>query len=199
MTQLVFLEGLPGAGKSTALTGLTERLGEDAMVFPKFDIHSLLVKGLGYDPGAHGVVTERVMVHLEAAKEELLDHLSHAPRWVFVERSYLSLLAYNYALKARGGAASLYDELAVRYASSPYRTPSTHIYLRISPEESSRRDLGSHTSFWRDRDNLQALHDFYESWAPSLPGCIPLDASAQRGPLVLEAILEALRCHPNTF
>jgi thymidylate kinase len=190
MSLLIFFEGLPGSGKSTVIKRLKKELGDRALIFPKLDIHTVFVEGLNYDYKRYGKMNEKVMFYLEAAKEEVINNLSTAPDIVLFERSYVSLMAYNYVLYKKSFKDNLYWEVLERYKNINYKYEHIFIYLQVSVAESLRRDIYAHNKFWHDPSNLSLIKEFYEERFDGVSNCISIDTETNSISDVMHIIKE---------
>ena len=176
MTTAVFLEGLPGVGKTSIMVTLATELGEMCLAIPEANPPPTQPDMFNNKP------TESVTawyLHRELRRDRLAARLTihERPRIALFDRSYLSVLAYCYAVGATTGRTNGY-----RYARGifddqirPGLTSNATILMLMTTVDESldrRRDKldREFEHQWYSRGFLEALQDFYNDEAPRLAG-----------------------------
>jgi thymidylate kinase len=167
---VIAIDGMPGAGKTTALHRLQDALPNQVVVFPEAQPPDDLI------PDA---ATARYL--LTEAQGRLADarrlQQAHPGLLVLSDRCHIGVLAYRYALQATGqGPHQDFDralELAHYFGLT---TPHAHdrvLVLLVDPAESVARRLAyAHDDryrLWFDPDFLDAYHHFLthlDTWLP---------------------------------
>lgn len=142
-------EGLPGAGKTTVLAALANP--GHVMV-----VRELLTRE---PPDA-----ELAWYLANDADKDALARADSTPV-VLMDRSYLSTLAYRYALQQREGGDPYDQALAAvtqRLAAGTLHVPDGYLYFRHSPASSLARQSEANASQWRSEQFLKAVQDFYD-------------------------------------
>ena len=149
MNRVFWIEGLPGTGKSTLVAGLAAR-HPDLVIFPKTDIVSVFVKGLGFDFRRFSSPGYRSALAIEELKRAVLDGMGGQDRMVVGERSYVSSFVY-YSLLAREGGVATETVGLFRDAlgGMPRGYDETVILLEgDDPSVCLARDVHAYSGFW---------------------------------------------------
>lgn len=174
MTVAVFLEGLPGAGKTSIMVTLAAALGERCLAVPETNPPPTRPDALA---GQSAETITRWYLRCELRRDRLAARLKDQPlpRLAVFDRSYLSVLAYCYAASATAGRPLEYEHAR--------RTFDQHIRPRLASDAAivlitttiykslDRRRDKEDREFehqWYSRDFLEALHEFYGREAPRL-------------------------------
>ena len=174
MTVAVFLEGLPGAGKTSIMVTLAAALGERCLAVPETNPPPTQRDALRAQPAE---MLTRWYLHRELRRDRLAARIKNQPRPTLAvfDRSYLSVLAYCYATRATTGLSTGY-ELARRIFDDDVHprleSGATIVLITTTPAISieRRRDKQDREfeHLWYRTDFLQALREFYSHEAPGL-------------------------------
>jgi thymidylate kinase len=175
MSNLILFEGLPGSGKTTLVELIKKSLGDQALICPKLDVYSVIVQGLKYEYPLYGKVSEKVAFLLEQIRDEIIDGMDSTPKFILCERSYWSILAYNYVL-SKNNYPNLYAEVMQYYRHKTYRYPDTFIYLKHPPYSSIERNAHTYTAFYKDIHNLKYIEEFYDANLIGKSNVVTIDA-----------------------
>lgn len=146
---LVVIEGLPGAGKTTALTYLSS-VGFTAV--PEI---------IGQEPSE---ATEEFFMQNDQRKQQLADA---AGGMVVMDRNFLSTLCYNFTHDAIFGSTN-YGQIADRIGRSialgELRQPDMYIFLLCTTSTSLARQNKTNASIWSNEMFLKDMNTFYLSY-----------------------------------
>jgi dTMP kinase len=201
MGKLIVIEGLEGAGKSTAVNTIIEFLTQ-------LDINTITTREPGgtvigevlreviKNPEYKDVLDDKSeLLLLYTARIQLLEQVIKPSlkqgTWVIADRFELSTMAYQ------GGGRGLDQEMIQRlsaFALAGFK-PDLTLYLDISPEEGMQR-VRSRGAFDRIEqqsiDFFNRVHDSYLEHIQKNPNAIKIDASRPL-PVVQQAIQDALQ------
>ncbi|MDR3501868.1 MAG: dTMP kinase [Legionella sp.] len=201
MGKLIVIEGLEGAGKSTAVNTIIEFLTQ-------LDINTITTREPGgtvigevlreviKNPEYKDVLDDKSeLLLLYTARIQLLEQVIKPAlkqgAWVVADRFELSTMAYQ------GGGRGLDQEMIERlsaFALDGFK-PDLTLYLDISPEEGMQR-VRSRGAFDRIEqqsiDFFNRVHDSYLNHVQKNPNAIRIDASSPL-PIVQQAIQDALQ------
>lgn len=201
MGKLIVIEGLEGAGKSTAVNTIIEFLTQ-------LDINTITTREPGgtvigevlreviKNPEYKDVLDDKSeLLLLYTARIQLLEQVIKPSLkqgiWVIADRFELSTMAYQ------GGGRGLDQEMIQRlsaFALAGFK-PDLTLYLDISPEEGMQR-VRSRGAFDRIEqqsiDFFNRVHDSYLEHIQKNPNAIKIDASRPL-PVVQQAIQDALQ------
>lgn len=157
---IVAFEGLPGGGKTT----LAEM---SAMKFNGSYIPEVV------DTGRYIPSQDEYYVDSEIQKDILARESNN--RFSFLDRSYISMLAYNYG-KKENGLENIYDFLLERFKDMG--EIDLYIYLRIRDVGlcNTRKGIDGRNSVWTDKNNLIRIRDFYEENLSIRKNCVTISA-----------------------
>ncbi|MGH3898972.1 MAG: AAA family ATPase [Pseudonocardiaceae bacterium] len=174
MTATVYLEGLPGAGKTSIMVTLAAALAEDCLAVPETNPSAAERDTLRDRPLDD--VTDWYL-RRELRRDRLAAHLApqQRPALAVFDRSYLSVLAYCYATAVTSGESSRYRH-ALRLFDDHIRAQLTRatvvvlITTTVSTSLRRRRDKMDREfeHQWYRNDFLDALAEFYRRHAPQL-------------------------------
>lgn len=170
----VFLEGLPGSGKTTVMVSLAAALGRRCVAVPEVnpvpvDHHTSCV----LQPSAH----TRWYLERELRRNRLAATLAEqkAPVLAVFDRSYLSVLAYCWAKTHITGTQEWYEHARAIFdgeVRSHLDPAHTILLLNVTINTSlKRRRDKQDRSFehdWYEPEFLDALNAFYSREAPTL-------------------------------
>jgi len=164
--RVFWIEGLPGSGKTTLINGLVERRGNFLTVFPKTDIVSIFVRGLGFDFSKFASPGADADCAIEDLKVAMLNSFSpNFERPVVGERSYLSTLVfYDILNKERKVSHEALKHLENHLTGKRRDYVERFIFFNCNPNESLRRDLWSHTGFWNNANHAKLAIGLYEKY-----------------------------------
>ncbi|MEU6191008.1 hypothetical protein [Nocardia sp. NPDC047038] len=174
MTISVYLEGLPGAGKTSIMVTLAAALGEDCLAVPETNPTTADRDAL-HDRPSQEVTTW--YLRRELRRDRLASRLADArhPVVAVFDRSYLSVLAYCWATAASTRGRDRYQQARAVFDRDirPHLTPTAEIVLLTTPVAASlhrRRDKADREfeHQWYHGDFLDALAEFYHVEAPTL-------------------------------
>lgn len=111
MRHFVWIEGLPGAGKTSLIRELSKKFGDEAVSIPSVDLRTLFSKHPGFSPFEFGNPSSVTPAILEIARRQVLAELNALPSYVFIERSWVSIEIFQKA------AHRLYGEPTVNLFS----------------------------------------------------------------------------------
>lgn len=201
MGKLIVIEGLEGAGKSTAVNTIIECL-------VRLDINTITTREPGgtvigevlreviKNPEYKDVLDDKSeLLLLYTARIQLLEQVIKPAleqgTWVIADRFELSTMAYQGG--GRGLDQNMIEHLSA-FALDGFK-PDLILYLDISPEEGMQR-VRSRGAFDRIEqqsiDFFNRVHDSYLKYVQKNPHAIMIDASRPL-PLVQQAIQEALQ------
>lgn len=175
--KIIILEGLPGAGKST----LANRFHEDAFIIPEIVLDISNEKG-----------KQNEFFYLENDYEKL-KRARENKGITFIERSYASTLAHNYARLILDGSKD-YFFLLESFAKNKAKdkiTPVTYLYLDIEVRTSLLRKKRPVLTddLWTQEKYLNIIHDYYKNYfyllEPDIP-IITLDGEKELDVIYLE-------------
>ncbi|MEU7322514.1 hypothetical protein ABZ682_18425 [Streptomyces griseoviridis] len=164
------IDGMPGAGKTTALHRLQDTLPHQVVVFPEAQPPDDLISD---EATARYLLTEAQGRLVDAQRLQQ----AHPGLLVFSDRCHIGVLAYRYALQVTGqGSRQDFDralELADHFGLT---APGAHdhvLVLLVDPAESvARRSAYAHDDryrLWFDPDFLDAYHRFLTHLGTWLP------------------------------
>ncbi|MGM9453127.1 dTMP kinase [Legionella bozemanae] len=198
--KLIVIEGLEGAGKSTAINTITELLTEKHIKTlttrePGGTAIGEILRALIKNPNYRDILddrsellllyTARIQLFEEIIKPALLQGV-----WVIADRFELSTMAYQGG--GRGLDQAIINQLS-SFALQGFK-PDLIIYLDISPEEGMKR-VKSRGEFDRiEQQSVDFFHRVHESYIRHIEmstNAITIDAS-QPLPVVQEAIGKAM-------
>jgi thymidylate kinase len=200
MTASIFLEGLPGAGKTELMVALATVLGQRCLAVPETNPTQTELTDLSCIS-----VQERNRWYLkrELDRARLAAALvtRHHPAVAVFDRSYLSVLAYCFAASAVTDDASLYDGACRAFetsVTSSLVSRSVLVVLEIPVNTSLDRRLDKQDrefeSDWYREDFLAAMADFYRH--RSVEMCrgrlVRMDAAGQSQAAILAALRKLL-------
>ncbi|MEV4237138.1 hypothetical protein AB0J47_18390 [Nocardia sp. NPDC049737] len=174
MTISVYLEGLPGAGKTSIMVTLAAALSEDCLAVPETNPTTADREAM-HDRSSQEVTLW--YLRRELRRDRLASRLADArhPVVAVFDRSYLSVLAYCWATAAVTGDRDGYRHARAVFDRDirPHLTPTAAIVLLTTPVATSlhrRRDKADREfeHQWYRGDFLDALAEFYRVEAPTL-------------------------------
>ena len=198
--KLIVIEGLEGAGKSTAINTVTEFLAQKDIKYitcrePGGTAIGEILRSIFKNPQYKDVLDDRCeLLLLYAARIQLLEEVIkpalHEGIWVIADRFELSTMAYQGG--GRGLDQTLINQLST-YSLNGFK-PDLTLYLDISPEEGMKR-VRSRGEFDRIEqqsiDFFYRVHERYLSCIQNNPDVVKLDASLPL-PDVQQAICDQL-------
>lgn len=152
----VLIEGLPGGGKSTAITAVVNKT--DGFVIVD-DICNPCLYAQNYRMDWAWVVLAESMKSQLAKRAEGIG---------LMERGYLSLLAFHAAediLMRTNRCREVAMSLLASQSSGFFIPPTATIVLDVSPECSAERQNGTRMNEWRDPLRLALIQNFYRTYA----------------------------------
>ncbi|KTD41151.1 dTMP kinase [Legionella parisiensis] len=201
--KLIVIEGLEGAGKSTAINTITELLTEKQIKTlttrePGGTAIGEILRALIKNPDYRDVLddrsellllyTARIQLFEEVIKPALLQGV-----WVIADRFELSTMAYQ------GGGRGLDQEIINQLSSFALQgfKPDLIIYLDISPEEGMKR-VKSRGEFDRiEQQSIDFFHRVHKSYTRHIEmstNAITIDASQP-----LQEVKQAIQKAMNEF
>ncbi|CAM4495748.1 MAG: Thymidylate kinase [Legionella sp.] len=201
MGKLIVIEGLEGAGKSTAVNTIIEYLsGLDINTIttrePGGTVIGEVLREVIKNPEYKDVLDDKSeLLLLYTARIQLLEQVIKPALkqgiWVIADRFELSTMAYQAG--GRGLDQDMIERLS-SFALDGFK-PDLTLYLDISPEEGMQR-VRSRGAFDRIEqqsiDFFNRVHDSYLKHVQKNPHAITIDASRPL-PVVQQAIQEALQ------
>lgn len=168
---LLVLEGLPGAGKTSAM--LDAKSSFDATLIPEI---------IGKEPED---ATEGFYVQNDIAKYCLVK----GSGMFMMDRNFTSTLAYNYSRTSppdRYAYAEVDRRIAAALAAKTLWQPDLYLYLRCSPATSFARQKATNAAVWKDYQFLERVQHFYDEYLLGLPNVSVIDAGAPREKVLQE-------------
>ena len=162
MGKIIAFEGTPGAGKTSVI---------GRMIKEKVLESSTFVSELKIDAGGKDDVTAtKLYLEAEVRKSEMVKKLSHDYAYVFLDRSFLTTLAYSYALAKSKNNPQTHKEILEYFEKLDkehrFVRPDCLIYLTIPMNTSLlRRARFSHLKEfgnWFDTEFLKYFLEFYK-------------------------------------
>ncbi|MGA4545627.1 hypothetical protein ACPA54_37120 [Uniformispora flossi] len=167
---MIALDGMPGAGKTTALRCLHQALPQQVIIHP--EAHPT-------DESRPDAEIARELLAEAQRRRDAAQRLRHdRPELLFAsDRCHIGVLAYRHASMATGQGTQQDFEHALELAAAfGLTTPGASeriLVLLIDPTESTaRRSAHAHDARyrrWFDRDFLTAYHHFLTNLADWLP------------------------------
>lgn len=161
MRRFVWVEGLPGAGKSSTIYKLTEIFGERAIAIPSVDLKTLFSKPPGFSPFRFGNPSSNGQAFLEIARRRTLSELDALPEYVFVERSWISVEIFQLVAHRLYGESLLDEGLFCQWQSIKLEAKEMTLVLETDPMVSMTRDQEAVTTYWSDRNFVKEVHCEY--------------------------------------
>jgi thymidylate kinase len=173
---VVLIEGMPGAGKTTVARSLSRRW--KLTVLPEVD-HVPDARG----PSAAGVGTFEWYLKAEAERQSRLVKLLREGQNVVQDRSVLSTVAFQCALRHDAFPHVIASLAQVLRSSGPFVMPDAAVFLLVDIETSLTRRMmfrkATCYSTWFDREFLGRYLRFYHSVACAVfPRAAVIDTSA---------------------
>lgn len=145
---IVALEGLPGGGKTTLAQWLSKEL--NGAYIPE------IVSTEKYQPDQdeYYVESELEKVKIAAAIDK---------KFCFLDRSHISMLAYNYGKKVNG-LENIYDILTNSFKAMP--EPDLYVYLKITDVSvcNQRKGTDGRNPVWINIKNLEKIREYYDNF-----------------------------------
>ncbi|MBN9228645.1 MULTISPECIES: dTMP kinase [Legionella] len=201
--KLIVIEGLEGAGKSTAINTVTELLEKRQIQTlttrePGGTIIGEILRDLIKNPKYREVLDDRSeLLLLYTARIQLIEEVIKPALaqgiWVIADRFELSTMAYQ------GGGRGLDQEIIHQLSSFALRgfKPNLTLYLDISPEEGMLR-VKSRGEFDRIEqqsiDFFHRVHERYIHHVQADPNAVTIDARGS-----LNEVQQAIQCTMNEF
>lgn len=170
MGKLIVIEGLEGAGKSTAVNTVVDLLAERQIKTittrePGVTAIGEILRNLIKNPEYRDVLDDRSeLLLLYTARIQLLKQVIEPAlqkgMWVIADRFELSTMAYQ------GGGRGL-DQEMIRHLSSfslQGLKPDLTLYLDISPEEGMRRVKSRGTLDRIEQQSIEFFHRVHDSY-----------------------------------
>jgi thymidylate kinase len=163
MLKVIWLEGLPGSGKSTVVDHIEKLFPENFLIFPKTDIVSIFVKGLKFNFNDYFIPEYDSAVAVEILKASLLNHCRRDDiKLVIGERSFVSSIVY-YTVQHASNLMTMHDfhNMLNQFNDIQKNYSEDFIYIDCSPDQSLKRDTNRVTSFWTSYKNLSMIRKAY--------------------------------------
>ena len=161
MRHFVWVEGLPGAGKTSTIYRLMEIFGERAVAIPSVDLKTLFSKPPGFSPFRFGNPSSSAQAFLEIARRRTLSELDALPEYVFVERSWISVEVFQLVAHRLYGEPLLDDGLFCQWQSIKLKAKEMTLVLETDPMVSMTRDQEAVTTYWSDQQFVKEVHYEY--------------------------------------
>lgn len=161
MRHFVWIEGLPGAGKSSTIYKLTETFGKRAVAIPSVDLKTLFSKPPEFSPFRFGNPSSNAQALLEIARRQTLSELDALPEYVFIERSWISIEIFQQVAHRLYGESLLDDGFFSQWQSIKLDGKQTTLILETDPVISMTRDQETVTAYWSDKHFVKEIHHEY--------------------------------------
>lgn len=161
MNNIIAFEGMPGAGKTTAINRiLRSSLLSKCIAFPQIEINPVSEDGL---------VSSKAYLYAEISKSNKINNFIDKYDHIFLDRTYLTTLAYCYARSKINRSGKEYSELLkyFKHLDNEYDIvrPTHLFYLHTSISTSiKRRSQFSHIDKfhnWFNPEFLKYFSEFY--------------------------------------
>lgn len=122
--QIIVFEGMPGSGKTLTIQLLKKSLGKRAVVFPQIVIPSRR--------GATGLSLSKKYLDAEVRRWEKVQMLANHQKYLLLDRTFLTTLAYAYARSQQTGTPIAYQKLLEYFQrlGIAHRSPKpSHLFL----------------------------------------------------------------------
>lgn len=162
MRHFVWIEGLPGAGKTTVIRKLAESLGDRAVSVPSVDLGTLFSKAPGFSPFRFGNPSSAGSALLEIARRRVLAELGSLPEYVLIERSWISVDIFQQVAHRLLGETPLEDGWSKQWHSICLNGKETTLVLDPGPALSMARDRDVVTGYWADKTFVEEVHNGYQ-------------------------------------
>lgn len=145
---IVAFEGLPGSGKTTIAQMLAQAFNGDYI--PE------IISNKKY-------LSNQDEYYIESEKLKVKKYKKSLKKYIFLDRSPLSMLAYNFGKKANG-LENIYKGLQVEFNKIPQ--PDLYVYLKINDVNicNQRKGTKDRNPIWTDINNLKEIRNFYEKY-----------------------------------
>ena len=192
--RLMVLEGIPGAGKTTALHRVSKMLG--AVMVSQLD-HTTELSGVMYDEA------QRWYVVAEIERQEFIRASLATSTKVIQDRNIISTLAFAYASAKRYGESKYFTttlRMILRETPELLVRPNVLMVLMVDPAVGllRRRKLSGEPldQVWRDDSFLKYHAEFYTELACLLPAdvVITLDTTDLTPEDTALTVAQAMRC-----
>jgi thymidylate kinase len=153
---LIAFEGLPGGGKTTLVKMLAQEL--DGEYIPE------IVETDKYSPDQDEYYIESEFQKIDFAKKS-------TKKYKILDRSYISMLAYNYG-KKENGLENIYNVLVEKFKDMP--EPNLYVYLKIDEIGvcNARKGIEGRNPVWVNEHNLLKIRDYYEKKLKGKKNCL---------------------------
>ncbi len=152
----VALEGLPGGGKTTLAKMLADGLNGDYI--PE------ILETNKFSPNQDEY-------YIESEYQKIIKANKSNKKFKFLDRSYVSMLAYNYG-KKENGLENIFDMLVKIFLKMP--EPSLYVYLKIDDIKicNARKGKRGRNPVWVNEDNLLRIREYYEKFFKTKNNCL---------------------------
>jgi thymidylate kinase len=161
MRHFVWIEGLPGAGKSFIIYKLTELFGKRAVAIPSVDLKTLFSKTPAFLPFRFGNPSSRAHALLEIARRLTLSELDALPEFIFIERSWISIQIFQQVAHRLYGESLLDESFLCQWKSIELKGKETTLIIETDPITSMERDKETVTTYWSDEHFVKEAHHEY--------------------------------------
>ncbi|OGM18984.1 hypothetical protein A2686_01530 [Candidatus Woesebacteria bacterium RIFCSPHIGHO2_01_FULL_38_10] len=193
MANIIAFEGIPGAGKTTAINTLLK----NGSLFNCAVVPELYMGKLDSLSGS------KSYLDAEIDKSSIINDTKNHYDNILLDRTFLSTIAYCYAKSKVDGDASTYLDLLryFKYLDSKHNLirPTCLFYLNITiPESIKRREKFSKIDElhnWFDPEFLKHFSEFYDQKMNrfNMPGCILIDTTNLSKGSVTKKIMSILK------
>lgn len=148
---VIALEGLPGGGKTTLAKQLATEF--DGEYIPE------IISNDKFKPDQDEYYIESELLKAKNA-------VSTSKKFCFLDRNYISMLAYNYGKKANN-IENIYELLIKRFKD--LSEPDLYVYLKITDVSvcNQRKGVADRNQVWVDINNLEKIKEYYENFFSS--------------------------------